>query len=84
MKYGPAHGNYQHGGCSQAPETGDIKVALAKDLLKRIMTTPCDGRGDLPFTLQEQFWALAVVRDRPEWAISTLNQLGFKEGAETK
>lgn len=78
MKYGPAHGNYQHGGYSQAPETGDIKVALAKDLLRRIMTTKCDSRGMLPFTGEEQNWALKVVREQPQWAHDTLRGLGFE------
>jgi hypothetical protein len=77
MKCGPSHGNYQHGGYSQAPDVGEIHVALAKDLLRRIMTTPCDGRGELPFTAEEQSWALSVVRKRPDWAVETLRQLGF-------
>lgn len=79
MKYGPQHGNYQHGGYSVAPEVGDVKVALAKDLLRKVLTTPCDGRGELPFSRDEQSWALNVVRSRPLWAVETLGQLGFRE-----
>ena len=77
MKYGPQHGNYQHGRYSQAPDVSEVKVALAKDLLRRILTTKCDGGGNLPFTHDEQSWAIRVTRERPEWAMDVLKSLGL-------
>jgi len=79
MKYGPAHGNYQHGGYSIAPEVGEFRTALAKDLLRKVLTTPCDSGGNSPFTNEENMWALKVWRDRPEWARETLRQCGQKD-----
>ena len=29
---------------------------------------------------EEMQWALDVVRDRPEWSLPVLSELGFKEG----
>jgi hypothetical protein len=77
MKYGPSHGNYQHGNYSQAPDVSEFNVALAKDLLRRILTTPCDSRGELPFPIEEQQWALRVAREQPEWSRDVLRSLGI-------
>jgi len=56
---------------------GAARVGIAKDLLRRILTTPCDGGGNLPFTPEEQAWALKVIRERPAWAESTLRGAGL-------
>ena len=58
--------------------TGDIKTALAKDLLRKILTTECDGRGKLPFPDDEVNWAFQVSREKPEWARETLKSLGIE------
>lgn len=80
MKYGEENSNYRHGRYSvAAPPTGDVRQAMAKDLLRRILTTPCDGRGELPFTREEQAWALAVIRERPAWAKDVLAAQGIQE-----
>lgn len=58
--------------------TGDIRTALAKDLLRKIMTTPCDSGGHVKFDRDEVNWAMAVASDKPEWAKDTLTSLGFQ------
>lgn len=79
-KCGPSHGNYQHGGYSKAPaQETHIQEALAKDLLRRILTTPVDGAGNLPFTREEQAWAIKVCRERPRWSRDVLKGLGFPD-----
>lgn len=66
---------------SFAPDA-TIPLALAKDKLRRILTTPCNGRGRIPdghggeFTNEDQGWALRVMHARPEWAEQTLKQCG--------
>lgn len=56
-----------------------IPLALAKDKLRRVLTTRADGRGHIPdgaggvFSNEDQAWALKVMRERPEWALATLN-----------
>lgn len=79
MKYGPANSNYRHGNYSAAPDVGEFRVALAKDLLRKVITTPCDGRGRLPFTDEEVAWAMRVTRERPAWALDTLKACGLGE-----
>jgi len=81
MKYGPANSNWKGGTRSNwmgAGERAFWQAAQAKNLLKRILTTHCDARGELPgFTRDEQQWAMRVCRERPDWAEDTLKSLGF-------
>lgn len=66
---------------SFAPDA-TIPLALAKDKLRRVLTTPCNGRGRVPdgqggeFTSEDHEWALRVMRQRPEWAEQTLKHCG--------
>ena len=85
MKYGVENSNYRHGGYSANPDCGEVKQALAKDLLRRILTTPCDYRGELPFTPEEQRWAMEICRkwvsgeDRPQWCRDVMRNCGFED-----
>ena len=59
-----------------------IPMALAKDRLRRILTTPCNGRGQIldargePYTFEDQQWAAKVMRECPDWARDTLRNAG--------
>ena len=77
--YGPANGNWKDGGYSVFGDDGvrSIRVACAREKLRRVMTTKCDGAGNLPgVTQEEQDWALKVWRDEPEWAKPMLREIG--------
>ena len=87
MKYGHANSNFRHGGYSSVDTCPEIKQSLARDLLRRVLTTPCDSHGSLPFTKEEQDWALGVVRRwndgyQPEWCRELMIQLGFSRDNE--
>ncbi len=81
-RFGRDNPNYRHGGYCNDLDTSDIKICLAKNLLERILTTPCDHRGELPFPQSEQQWAMRVCRQRPEWALPVLDKLGIKPFAQ--
>jgi len=79
-RFGPANSNWRgglHSDYQSLEERAMWQQAQAKDLLNRILTTPCDGRGELPFSAEEQQWAMRVCRERPDWAEETLRNLGF-------
>lgn len=83
MKYGSQNSNFRHGGYSQVDTCPEVKQALAKDLLRRILTTKCDSKGDLPFTAEEQRWAVDIARawmegERPLWARDVMTSIGYE------
>jgi len=88
MKYGPENSNYRHGNHAAYHDGVEVKQALAKDLLRRILTTPCDGKGDLPFPREEQEWAMQIAKDwisgenRPHWLRDTMLACGFNSTPE--
>ena len=53
------------------------QVAIAKERLERILTTPCDSGGHSASTPEEDAWALNVWRTQPDWAKETLRALGL-------
>lgn len=85
MKFGSANSNYRHGGYCYANNEIEIKASIARDLLRRVLTTSCDSRGELPFTKEEQAWALGITRRwmsgecRPDWCKSVMVECGFSE-----
>lgn len=78
MKYGSANSNWKGGSHERFPGAPEVKIALAKALLIKVMTSAIRRDGKAPFTNDEAAWAMTVVRERPEWAVQTLDQLGFK------
>lgn len=75
-----ADGTFASGGAD--PCRALLQGAGAKDKLRRVLTTPCNAKGDVldaqgkPYTREDQAWAIKVMRERPEWALSTLLQCG--------
>lgn len=78
MKFGQENSNFRHGNYSTVNTCPEVQQALAKDLLRKIITTECDGRGKLPFTDEEQRWALQVMREQPYWSHDVLRGCGIK------
>jgi len=68
---------YREGGTMIMYRAPEFQESIAKDLLMRVLTTKCDGAGNLPFTAEEQRWAIRVCMDRPEWARHTLESCGL-------
>ena len=84
-RFGPANSNWKgglHSSWMSAEERAVFQVPIARDLLTRILTTKCDSAGNLPFTVEEQQWAMRICRERPEWAKDTLRNLGIKDEGE--
>lgn len=80
-RYGPANSNWKGGLHSNWVDAADkltFQIPIARSLLLRILTTRCDAAGNLPFTTQEQQWALRICREKPEWARPTLESVGIK------
>jgi hypothetical protein len=76
LKYGPQNPNYRTGKYSVAPDCTDVKIAVEKDKLRKILTTPFADDGSIPgFTPQDAAWAREVIRERPDWAEQTLKDL---------
>lgn len=61
-----------------------IKVALAKDKFKKILTTKCDSKGDLPFEPEEVSWAVGLCKkymageEVSVWVKEICESLGMK------
>ena len=79
MKYGRNHGNYQHGGACGEFSDNSVQISAARDLLRKVLSTPCDSGGRVPYTNEEAVWAFKITQERPDWAIPVLTELGFKE-----
>lgn len=78
MKYGTANSNFRHGNYSTVFQDPTIRQALAKDKLRKILNTPCDAKGELPFSQEEQAWAIQVMRHQPRWAHDVLRASGVE------
>tara|TARA_B100000749_G_C18450038_1_gene475944 strand:+ start:16965 stop:17270 length:306 start_codon:yes stop_codon:yes gene_type:complete len=63
----------------EMPVTLD-RLASSKDLLRRILTTSCGGCVDenLPFSNEEQQWAIEICLCRPDWSVQTLRACGIE------
>lgn len=80
-RFGPANSNWRGGSYSNYQSLEDkmlFQVPIAREKLRKILTAKCDGAGRLPFTTEEQKWALRICREQPEWAHPVLRELGFE------
>lgn len=73
------------GSNSSNPPAGDVRAALARDMLRRFLSTPFGGDGRVPgFTPAEVRDMLAAVAERPDWALPVLRELGIGADASAR
>jgi hypothetical protein len=65
--------------CSDAgADDPTIQIALAKNLLRKALNSPFDGKGaPKDVTREELAWATQVIAQKPEWALPVLRECGF-------